>query len=283
MAHYIIVANGEFLVREILEEAVHGKIIIALDGAANKLARIGIKPQVIIGDFDSVQSSNVWGIKKTFSDLQDNDEPYEGNFGIQIVPARDQNLNDLTKAIRYCDKLGAESIAIICAAGGRLDHHESNLRSLRAEYKINRPILFHTEQQSLRYATNQELEYVGEPGDKCGIMAYPHGSFSSVGLEYDVTDYELNFGFTESSSNALKLPVAQIRIKGEVLLIMPPLLNAQRAYSKKSEVEQLDMRWRDANQTIQDKLSFFSRGAPGKNSPDNLKHPDTTPDNSSSP
>ncbi len=248
MTHFIIVANGEFLVHDIINEAVRDKTIIALDGAANKLARIGIKPHIILGDFDSisVSSANNWGIKKTFADMRDDDKAYSGNFGIFIVPAKNQNLNDLTKAIRYCDKNNAESISIICAAGGQLDHHETNLRSLRTEYKKSRPIIFHTEQQSLRYAYDEEVEFHGEVGDKCGIMAYPQGYFTSHGLEYDVTDFELKFGFAESSCNALKQPQAKIVVKGEALLIMPPLLKAQRAFTTKSEIEQLESRLHDA-------------------------------------
>ena len=246
MTHFIIVANGEFLVHEIINEAVRDKTIIALDGAADKLARISIQPHVILGDFDSVSGENNWGIKRTFTEMKNDDAPYTGNFGIFIVPAKNQNLTDLTKAIRYCDKNNAESITIICAAGGQLHHHETNLRSLRAEYKKSRPIIFHTEQQTLRYACDEEIEFHGEVGDKCGIMAYPQGSFTSHGLEYDVTDYELKFGFSESSSNALKQPQAKISVKGEALLIMPPLLKTQRAYAKKSEIEQLELRLYDA-------------------------------------
>lgn len=259
MPHFIIVANGEFLVREIIHEAIQDKVIVALDGAANKLARIDVKPDVILGDFDSVtdHSDNLWGIQKTFADLKNDDAPYEGQFGIQIVPAMDQNLNDLTKAIRYCDKRNAQSITIVCAAGGRLDHHESNFRTLRTEYSKNRPILFHTEQQSIRYAMNEDVEFIGEPGDKCGIMAYPAGAFTSSGLEYDVTEYELKFGFSESSSNALKQPRATLSIKGEALLIMPPLLKSQREFMAKSETEQLMMRLRDSTKSIPQRFAFF--------------------------
>ena len=54
MPDYAIIANGNFLVEEILVEAVKGKIIIALDGAADKLARLGLNPHLILGDFDSI-------------------------------------------------------------------------------------------------------------------------------------------------------------------------------------------------------------------------------------
>jgi thiamine pyrophosphokinase len=259
MKHYIIIANGNFLVREIIEEAAKDKIIVALDGAANKLARIGVVPHIILGDFDSVTeaSARYWGIKLTFNELDDASSPYQGNHGVTIVPAKNQQLTDLVKAIHYCDQHGAESIAIICAAGGRMDHHEAAMRALRTEYKSHRPILLHTEQQSIRFATNEKMIMRGETGDKCGILAYPQGSFTSVGLEYEVSNYELKFGFADSTCNSLKQPEASINITGEALLIMPPMLISQRKYMKKSEVERLELQLRDAREKTFDDLALF--------------------------
>jgi thiamine pyrophosphokinase len=260
MKHYIIIANGNFLVREIIEEAVKDKIIVALDGAANKLARIGIMPHIILGDFDSVTeaSAKYWGIQQTFNQLDDTSSPYQGNHGVTIVPAKNQQLTDLVKACHYCDQHGANSIAIICATGGRLDHHEATMRALRTEYKLHRPILLHSEQQSIRFATNEKIIMRGETGDKCGILAYPQGSFTSTGLEYEVSDYELKFGFADSTCNLLKQPEASINITGEALLIMPPMFISQRKYMKKSEVERLELQLRDAKEKALDDLVFFS-------------------------
>jgi thiamine pyrophosphokinase len=162
-----------------------------------------------------------------------------------IVPSKNQQLTDLIKAIRYCDGEGATSITLICALGGRMDHHEAALRSLRSEYRPKRPLLLHTEQQTLRFAKNEQVTLSGEAGDKCAIFAYPAGSFSSEGLAYDVCDYPLQLGFSESIGNALVGECARITIKGEALLVMPPQLSSQREYMKKTEIERLEMLLRD--------------------------------------
>jgi thiamine pyrophosphokinase len=245
--HFIIVANGNFLVKEIITEAIQDKIIIALDAASDKLARMGIMPDIILGDFDNEDKTHAhrWGIHTTFQDLRDEDQPYQGNHGVTLVPGKNQNLTDLTKAIHYCDANGAESITLICALGGRMDHHEAALRSLRTEYKKNRPILLHTEQQTLRFAKNEAVQLSGEIGDKCGIFAFPSGSFSSQGLVYEVENYPLQFGFSESVGNSLKATHAAVTITGEALLIMPPQLAVQRAFLQKNERERLEMLLRD--------------------------------------
>jgi len=247
-SHYAIVANGNFLVREIILEAIANKIVVALDGAADKLARIDIMPSIILGDFDSITPNNIWGIKKTFDDIDENSEPYIGILGTTIVPAKDQNLTDLIKAIRYCDKQGATSIDILCATGGRLDHHEGAMRCLRSEYQKDRPILLHTEQQTLKFAKDEAVELIGEIKDKCGIVAFPSAHFSSTGLLYNGNDYLLEFGISESYCNSLTEKTAHVTIEGEALLMMPPQFISQRVFYQKNDVERLELQLRDAKQ-----------------------------------
>lgn len=255
MPHYAIIANGNFLVEEILKEAVKGKIIIALDGAADKLARIGLKPQLILGDFDSISESMAafWGIKKTFAELEATEEAYAGNHEVLIVPTKNQELTDLDKAIQYCDQHEAASITLLCATGGRLDHHEGVMMSLRSQYKKGRPIFLHTEQQTLFYAKDETLILRGEAGDKCGIIATHTGKVSSKGLAYECKDH------SESVCNALVSSSAELEIKGEALVIAPPHLAAQRNFMKNSEQERLELLLRDVKKKA---LGF----EPGKNS-----------------
>lgn len=48
------------------------KIIIALDGASIKLAKMGILPDIILGDVDSLTwAMSLWGIKQSFEDISD--------------------------------------------------------------------------------------------------------------------------------------------------------------------------------------------------------------------
>jgi len=250
MKDYIIVANGDFLVSEIIHEAVKNKMIIALDTAADKLSRLGMMPHILLGDFDSDSETHAhyWGIHHTLEHLSEDDKPYKGNFDVTIVPRKNQNLTDLVKAIQYCDEQAAHSITIICALGGRLDHHEAAMRSLRAEYKKQRPILLHSSLQTIRYVKDEHIILQGNTGDKCGILAYPKGWFSSEGLAYDAHDYALDFAYSESVANAMRLPQATVSVTGEALLIMPPQLQSQREYMKKSETEQLELLLRDARQ-----------------------------------
>lgn len=247
MSDYLIVANGNFLVRDILLEAASTRLIVALDGAAYKLARLGIQPHTILGDFDSLsaQAKAYFGIQHGFTTMHDHDLPYVGHQGVRIVPAKNQAKTDLTKAIHYCDQQGATHITIVCATGGRLDHHEGVMRSLRVEYKRDRPILLHTEQQTLRFMRDETLTFSGNIGDKCGVVAYPQGWCTSSGLEYEAHQLPLEFGFSENTCNSLSATQASVTIGGEALLIMPAQLKSQRDYMGMSEKARLLLQLRE--------------------------------------
>lgn len=242
MNDYIIVANGKFLVREIITDAIQNKIIVALDGAANKLKRINIKPHIILGDFDSIDADtqSYWGILKTFTELTNDAQPYMGKQGVMIVPAKDQEQTDLVKAIHYCDKQKATSITIICATGGREDHAEGVKIALRTEYRPDRLLILHTEQQSLRGAQDETITIDGQIGDHCGFIATHTGTGSSTGLQYECLCHK------ESICNRLKTPSALLSIKGYALIIMPPQLSSQRAFMQKNDVARLTLQLRDA-------------------------------------
>ena len=93
--------------RPILEDVsrlVEGQFVIAADGGANRLLSHGIKPDLVIGDMDSISSSS----KRELED----------------VLLEDNNINstDLEKAFNYAKEQNASQITIIGWAGGRVDH-----------------------------------------------------------------------------------------------------------------------------------------------------------------
>lgn len=241
MKDFLIVADGDFLPATIILEAAQDKTIVSLDGATNKLSQLGITPDIILGDLDSIDAANreKYGVTHTFDTIDDDSQPYKGKLGVTIVPAKNQNATDLQKAIAYSDKQGAKSITIVCATGGRMDVHESNLRTLRSHHSDARPLYLITQQQTLRYVKDNSLTMHGTPGDKCGIVGYPEGTLSSDGLEYDSTNMPLQFGYSESTCNALRKSSASIHIEGEALVMMPPTLPSQREFMQKSEKERL--------------------------------------------
>jgi thiamine pyrophosphokinase len=224
LSAYILIANGPFVTQDFILEAIQNRIIIALDGAADKLMALDIAPHVILGDFDSINkiTQQYWGILHDFDTMSVTDQPYYGLHGVTIVPTKDQSETDLVKAIRYCDSQGATDISIICASFGRDDLHEANKHALETEYRTNRPMILHSEQQSLCWAEHEEIMLQGYAGDYCGFVATAPGFCDTQGLCYDGKQLRNSF------CNRLLNATATITVRGKALIIMPPQLASQR-------------------------------------------------------
>lgn len=254
---YIIIANGPFLPKEIILEAVQeGDIIVALDGAANKLARIGLMPHIIIGDFDSIENLDFWGIPKSFTKNNENKkiEVYKSEKNnVIMVNTPDQNETDLSKAIKFCDlppsDLGisaATNINILCGLDGRPDHSIGNLRSLNLHFRPDRPIWLHNDAYSLIFIKNMEFTIPAQNLDQkhqVAIMGMPEAAFLSTGLMWDgvatqndgsdtgPNGYKVYIGH-DSTCNLLneQAKPAVIKINGDAIIMQPGIYKSQRQY-----------------------------------------------------
>jgi len=203
--HYVIVANSKSISKNKLIKYSHESIIIALDGIANHLQKVGFIPNIIIGDFDSIKESTVKFFKK---------------FKVKMIKIDDQNSTDLDKAISYCNQNKAKDITIINALGGdRPDHLIMNLRSLRKHYQPNRRIRILEKQYYLEYFKNRSLKIIGRENDNLAILSFPKARVTTNGLKYEMNNYNLEFGYKESSSNKFKKNLVYIKIKGEVVIM----------------------------------------------------------------
>lgn len=112
----IVVADGLFpslpLLRQRLGEA---SMVIACDGAVEKLVEAGIIPAAIVGDMDSIPLV----LREQYAD--------------RIHIDKDQETNDLTKAVRYAHRTGHKEVLILGATGLREDHTLGNI-SLLMDY-----------------------------------------------------------------------------------------------------------------------------------------------------
>ena len=122
----IVVANAPLSWSEPLVRLVQkAELVVATDGGANHLARIGVKPAAVVGDLDSIRP-----------------EVREWLGEALLVPRPDQDHTDLHKTLAYViDERGAQSVTVLGATGGRLDHALENLALLarwadRAEVEL---------------------------------------------------------------------------------------------------------------------------------------------------
>ena len=86
-----------------------GDLVIAADGGLATLESLGIAPDVILGDFDSLGR------------IPDGE-------GVILHPVEKDD-TDTMLAVKYALEKGYKDIWICCALGGRLDHLMANIQS----------------------------------------------------------------------------------------------------------------------------------------------------------
>lgn len=109
----VILANGKYPEHEIPVRLLrNAKYLLCCDGAVVKHLGKGRVPDAVVGDLDSLPME----VKSVFAN--------------KLHHFPDQNSNDLTKSIKFCQERGFKSVAIVGATGLREDHTIGNIALL---------------------------------------------------------------------------------------------------------------------------------------------------------
>jgi thiamine pyrophosphokinase len=116
----LIIANGTACSSELLGQLLEWlPYIVVLDSAMERVAQLGIKVDVLLGDFD-----------RDF-----NPELYKHNqFPLEIIHTPNQDKTDLEKAFDFLIQKGHKAVNVIWATGKRIDHTLHNL-TICAKYR----------------------------------------------------------------------------------------------------------------------------------------------------
>lgn len=115
----ILMCAGEFVPMEIDCDREKGDVLIAVDNGLSYLENLGMLPDLLTGDFDSLSPD----AERLLSDFE------------RITPERVLHLpvmkddTDTMAAVRLCVMLGFRKIVLYGACGGRMDHMCANIAS----------------------------------------------------------------------------------------------------------------------------------------------------------
>ena len=202
----IIIANGQIRDDDFSRSLVApmGLVICADGGASNALA-LGLQPQVVIGDLDSLDSNLQAQLEAS---------------GCQVLahPAH-KDETDLELALYYAIEHGVDEILILGALGGRIDQTLANvlllalpeLRSVKVKIIDGRQEVFLIRDEAL-------IE--GQVGDTLSLLPLTEEvtGIYTEGLEYPLENGTLYLGPALGVSNTLTAPQARVRM-GQGLLL----------------------------------------------------------------
>jgi len=206
----LIFANGDPTPPDVLQRWMRpDAIAIAADGGARNALAIGLTPDTVIGDLDSLTEA-----------IRLNLERRGARF--IVYPAR-KDETDLELAIHHALERGATEIVIFSALGGRWDQSLANILLLTLPAQRGVPTRMVDERQTIRVVIGGHSARVeGQAGDTLSLIALGGDALGVTieGCEYPLIDGRLPFGKTLGISNVLIEPVAHVKVKEGIVLVI---------------------------------------------------------------
>ncbi len=201
----LILANGEPPSQLLLARlAAEHDLFIAADGAALKAVTLGVPPDLVSGDFDSLD------LDAARAALPD----------AEFVPTPDQNQTDLEKAFNIALGRGASAMTIAGAAGGRIDHTLGNFcRLLRWREELpDFPVTVVEDGSEVRAVTG-EITLKAEIGDAVSLLSYDGRARVSIkGVRWPLENFLLPVG-VGGLLNEAAAPEVHVKAMGGVVLV----------------------------------------------------------------
>lgn len=180
-----IFLNGTVPSRKLIDHFLReDDLVIAADGAYDYLKEYRIRTNILIGDMDSVS---------IIPDSKDT----------RVIHSRDNETNDLEKALDYCLRHDLRNIRIFGADGKRLDHTLINFATLSA-YSNLLNIEIMTNQEYLLFLKPGEYGFKGKRGQRFSLLAiYTADDLTVTGARFPLKNDTLHKG-SRGLSNAFK-------------------------------------------------------------------------------
>ena len=182
-------------------------LIICCDGGARHFQYLGIKPDVIIGDMDSIDPASLASYSTQ---------------GIKIIkyPAN-KNYTDTELALDYALSLKPEAIFIWGALGGRIDHALANMFLLsKGQEKGIRTCL--VDEYGEAFVLDKEAAFINETGKTVSLLALSPEvtGINLTGFLYPLKEGTLIMGESRGISNIITDACAGISVRQGRLLVI---------------------------------------------------------------
>lgn len=201
----IIIANGKAPNKSDVKyfQSLGYNTVICADGGANSLYKLGLIPDLIIGDFDSIDSD----VKKYYSTRS------------KIIRYTRQNDTDVEKCLKYAISTNYIKAVILGATGDRLDHSICNLGILLKFY--NKIIISMMHESSYLQVLSGRNVLDTIRGEIISIYGFDNRTkIQSAGLKYPLKNIALPFGVRESTSNIALENNIELNITGGKVFVV---------------------------------------------------------------
>jgi len=182
--------------------------IICADGGALHALKMGLQPDLVVGDLDSLPAAAAGRLKEQ---------------GVKILrfPA-EKDHSDLELALERAVALApAEILLTGVLEGERLEHTFGNLMLLMIPLRAGIPAQIIDEKRRI-YLVDSELTVTGRPGDYLSLFPLTAvvDNVKTEGLKYPLKGEKLYFGSTRGLSNEFIAATARVTAGAGLLLVI---------------------------------------------------------------
>ncbi len=199
----VIIAGGGFDNPDFYRNLINDSdTVICADAGCLSAQKIGIVPDVVIGDFDSYPQN----LAKAKAE--------------KIVLPIKKDKTDTHECVCYAIKCGFDEILLFGATGTRLDHTIANIHLLKIALDNNIKMKIVDEHNEV-YLTDKEISL--KKGEGLHVSVLPIGraeGICSTGLYYPMTDAMMEFGNPYGVSNEFNSDEATVSVKSGLLLVI---------------------------------------------------------------
>lgn len=176
-------------------------LIIAADGGIEHAERLGASPDLMIGDFDSTDSS-------------------PDNIPVTVLP-HVKDTTDMNEAVRLGIERGCTEFHIYGGTGGRLDHTLANIQLAADISKQGLSIFFYGKGCTITAVTNGTIYLPSRESGYLSVFAHDNECYGVMikGLMYETSDITLRNDFALGVSNEFIGKPAEISVKHGTLIV----------------------------------------------------------------
>ncbi|HPY67503.1 MAG TPA: thiamine diphosphokinase [Bacteroidales bacterium] len=202
MSYTVILANGSFPKHCVpLDYLRNADRIICCDGSTENAVYAGFTPFAIVGDMDSLSRE----MKIRFSD--------------RIFQDKEQETNDLTKAVKWCHGSGYNEVIILGATGKREDHTIGNISLLTEYAKIVNVRMVTDTGIFLPFLNSCRVDSF--PGQQISVFSIDSGTqITSAGLRYPLTKKRMGNWWEATLNEALEDHITLEFDSGRVIVFL---------------------------------------------------------------
>lgn len=199
----VIIAGGELAQPDFYGDWLSGaELVICADGGYRNAQKLGLEPDVVIGDFDSFPEENVSAGRE------------------KIVLPVEKDRTDTHECVCYALEQGYSEIVLLGAVGTRLDHTIANLHLLKIALDSGADMKIVNEHNEI-FLVEKEAAIPRKDGWHVSFL--PIGSaegISSKGLYFPLENAHMEFGNPYGVSNEFTQDIAKVSVKSGLLLVI---------------------------------------------------------------